>query len=219
MIADLRGRTVFIVAAPPPLAEAFDEAFSRHGAKAMRISVDGLDAALEPLRCAGHHLDALVVGSSAGTAPPLTALEDYGVDRLNRSIADGAWPVFAVLQRARAALGRFPRHVVALAADHSGPGDDFAAASDAALETLCRHASGRMAGDDARMNVLRYRLASDANQGRGIFAAPREVANAAVALCSGLLDAMRGEVLTVDRGASFCDNVFRDFEANESRGK
>ena len=34
-----------------------------------------------------------------------------------------------------------------------------------------------------------------------------EVADTALALCSGLMDAMGGQVVTLDRGAAFVDNV------------
>jgi enoyl-[acyl-carrier-protein] reductase (NADH) len=40
---------------------------------------------------------------------------------------------------------------------------------------------------------------------------PADVANAAVALCSGWMDSMCGQMLTVDRGAGFCDNAFRHY--------
>ena len=35
-----------------------------------------------------------------------------------------------------------------------------------------------------------------------------EVAETTLAMCSGRLDAMSGQVLTLDRGAAFVDNVF-----------
>ena len=100
-------------------------------------------------------------------------------------------------------------------------GADFSAASEAVLETLCRYTNERLSADDARMNILRHRLppADDALNTEQRFATPAEVASAAVALCSGLLDSMRGQVLTVDRGGNFSDNVFRLFEERAAVGK
>ena len=41
------------------------------------------------------------------------------------------------------------------------------------------------------------------------FVACEEVAGTILALCSGLLDGMNGQVLMVDRGATFYDNLMR----------
>jgi enoyl-[acyl-carrier-protein] reductase (NADH) len=46
----------------------------------------------------------------------------------------------------------------------------------------------------------------------------KEVSNCVVALCSGLLDGMRGQVLTVDRGQSFLDNLMRLYDDRERLG-
>jgi len=45
---------------------------------------------------------------------------------------------------------------------------------------------------------------------------PEGVAEAAVALCSGLLDAMKWQVITVDRGTTFSDGLMRLYMAHEA---
>jgi hypothetical protein len=222
MIGDLRGRTALLVAVRAPLAEALAETFVRHGAVCIQSSLPEFDAALEKLCGNGQALDALLFGGEPAAC--VASFDDYSADALARAIGDRAWPAFACLQRARAVLGRFPRYAVVLsplAPDRFAAGADFSAAGEAVLETLCRFVNERLPTDEARMNILRHRLGPDSaseHSGR-LFATPQEVANAAVALCSGLLDAMRGQVLTVDRGAAFSDNVFRLFEERSALGK
>lgn len=223
MIADLRGRTVLFVAVPPPLVQAFDIAFVEHGATCIVANAADFDAALERLVGDGRGLDALICGGFPCT-PHVASFDEYDIDALLRVIADGPWPTFAWLQRVRAVLGRFPRSVITLssmAPDRFVAGADFSAAGEAVLETLCRYANERLAAENSRMNVLRHRIAleGEADAGARSFATPDEVARAAVALCSGLLDSMRGQVLTVDRGAGFGDNVFRLFEDHGALGK
>jgi hypothetical protein len=223
MIGDLRGRTVLLVAIPTPLANAFADAFIRHAAECVQTSLRDLDTALKKLHAEGRALSALICGDG-DAAPAITSLDGYSAGALTHAINDRAWPAFACLQRTRAVLGRFPRYVIALshqAPDRFAAGADFSAAGDAVIETLCRYANERLSAEDARMNILRYRLAPDDETGHtgNLFATPQEVASAAVALCSGLLDSMRGQVLTVDRGAGFSDNIFRHFEERSALGK
>jgi hypothetical protein len=48
------------------------------------------------------------------------------------------------------------------------------------------------------------------------FVEPTEVAGAALALCSGWLDGVNGQTLTVDRGGTFIDNIFWLYEHRET---
>jgi hypothetical protein len=45
--------------------------------------------------------------------------------------------------------------------------------------------------------------------------APEEVADAVVGICSGLMDALGGQVLTVDRGAGLYDNFSRLYQERD----
>jgi enoyl-[acyl-carrier-protein] reductase (NADH) len=44
------------------------------------------------------------------------------------------------------------------------------------------------------------------------------VAGTILALASGLLDGMSGQVVTVDRGISFADNILRIYDEREELG-
>ena len=102
---------------------------------------------------------------------------------------------------------------------------DYVAASKAVMETLCKYLSYRLYDEDIRINALRSRSVRtdsfNSTFGEGFeafakrfareehFLPAEEVADAALALCSGLCDGIRGQVLTVDRGTSFFDNFMR----------
>ena len=98
---------------------------------------------------------------------------------------------------------------------------DFVASCKAVLETLARYAAMRL--DGVNLNVVRagyvwtesFRATFGEEFGgfareRGLdrhFVRPEEVARAIVALCSGLLDGMTGQVLAVDRGLPFFETL------------
>ena len=46
----------------------------------------------------------------------------------------------------------------------------------------------------------------------------REISNCVVALCSGLLDGVRGQVITVDRGNFFFDNLMHLYDDRHRLG-
>jgi len=96
------------------------------------------------------------------------------------------------------------------------------------METLCRYMSYRLEESGVRINVVRTcnvrTLALDDTFGKEFveFAArfmrdehfidAGEVAGVVLALASGLLDGMSGQVITVDRGLTFFDNIRRIYE-------
>lgn len=148
---------------------------------------------------------------------------------LQKSIHYSAWPLVSYLQKLKEAFGRYPRYALALSSpgtDSYCPGYDFVAASKAVLETLVRYANYRLRDEDININVIRAGAIETESAhdmfGKELFefldrlASPRhqwlraeDVANVAVALCSGWLDAVSGQILTVDRGQGFSDNLMR----------
>ena len=98
---------------------------------------------------------------------------------------------------------------------------DFVATSKAVLETLARYAAMRLEG--VNLNVVRagyvwtesFRATfgdefAGFAKARGLdrhFVHPEEIAHAILALCSGLLDGMTGQVLAVDRGLPFFETL------------
>jgi enoyl-[acyl-carrier-protein] reductase (NADH) len=164
--------------------------------------------------------------SNATGAVVVQELGDLTERAVLQSVRYGGWPTYEYLLRMREIFGRYPRYVVAMSSD--GPdrysvGYDLVAASKSLLETLCRYLTYRLRHEDVRINVLRSRAvrtdAFEATFGHELvpfvhrlgydvcFVEPEEVGRAALALCSGLLDGVRGRVITVDRGATFFDDL------------
>jgi NAD(P)-dependent dehydrogenase (short-subunit alcohol dehydrogenase family) len=162
-------------------------------------------------------------------------IEDYDQRALHKSIDYSAWPMFAYSRHIQETFGRWPRYIIGLSS--GGPDAfyqnyDFVAATKALMETLCRYMSYRLFDQDVRVNVVRSRLVRTeslrATFGRDFedfaerFAMRRQfvtcdqVAGTILALSSGLLDAMNGQVIMVDHGATFFDNLMRIYAERES---
>lgn len=169
-------------------------------------------------------LDAFI--SNASNAVTVQSLDDLTERAFLGSMRASAWPMVEYVLAAKKHLGRYPRHVVVMSSDGPDrftPAYDFVAASKAAAETLMRYLAYRLRGEDFRINVLRSRAirteAFDATFGGEFydflrrfvpdewFVTVEEVANVAFALCSGMFDAMTGQVLMADRGNTFADGI------------
>ena len=163
--------------------------------------------------------------------------EDLSYKALKRSLEYSAWPFVGYLQHAKAVLGSLPRYAVGMSSrgpEYFLPGYDFVAASKSVMETFCRYLTSDLLDEDIRINVLRANPVEteslEATFGpqfapfckkwyaEGFFIQPEEVADATVALCSGLMDGVRGQVLLLDRGFGFSDNVVRLFTERERYG-
>jgi NAD(P)-dependent dehydrogenase (short-subunit alcohol dehydrogenase family) len=172
--------------------------------------------------------------SNVSVALVVQDLEDYQKRSLFKSIEYSAWPLFAYPQQIRRVFGRYPRYIVGLSSggpDHFYQNYDFVAASKAVMETLCRYLNYRLFDEDVRINVVRSRLVRTeslrATFGREFeafaerfnmkrqFISPEEVANAVLALCGGLMDGVSGQVLMVDRGTTFFDNLMRLYQERD----
>jgi len=184
------------------------------------------EALLEQLRKRHDRIEAFISNVSVGLV--VQELADYNLRSLSRSIEYSTWPMFEYPKRIREIFGRYPRYIVGLSSggpDHFYKNYDFVAASKAVMETLCRYMNYRLFSEDVRINVVRSRLvrteslratfgqdfeafAERFNMQRQ-FISCEEVANAILALCSGLMDGVSGQVLMVDRGTTFFDNLMR----------
>ena len=175
--------------------------------------------------------------SNASAAPVVNHIDDYSSRALFKSIDYSAWPLVAYTRRIKSVFGRYPRYVVGMSStgvDSYSVGYDFVAASKSVLETLCRYLNYRLFDEDVRVNVVRSRsirtTAFDAHFGSQFsdfarrftrdrhFMRADQVATTVVALCSGLMDGVSGQVLTVDRGTTFFDNLMRLYDEREELG-
>lgn len=196
---------------------------------------DDTEALLERMKGRHRSIEALVVNVS--NALVTNALEDYDRRGLLRSVESGAWPLVSYTRGIRARFGAYPRYVIGMSStgpDHFAVGYDFVAASKAVMETLCRYMNYRLRNEDVRINVIRSRSVRTASFeqtfGKEFLAfaerftreehylLPEEVGEAALALASGMMDGVSGQILTIDRGTTFFDDLMRLYEERERLG-
>ena len=190
------------------------------------------EALLTELR---HDFDGVeVFVSNVSMALLVRSLADYSKRSLFKSIEYSAWPLFDYTQKIRNIFGRYPRYVIGLSSagpDHFRTNYDFVAASKALMEVICRYMNWHLFLEDIRINIIRTSVVRTeslratfgsefegflerANMGRE-FMQPEEVAKAILALCSGLMDGVSGQVLLIDRGFTFRDNAMRLYNERE----
>ncbi|MEE9382328.1 MAG: SDR family oxidoreductase [Nannocystaceae bacterium] len=156
---------------------------------------------------------------------------------LARSIGYSAWPLVGYMQAVQRVFSRYPRYVVGMSSrgpDCFLPGYDLVAAAKTVMEVMCRHLTVELHAEDIRINIVRANPVDTASltatfgpdfvpfcrryHGEDFFIREQEVGDAALALCSGMMDAIKGQVLVLDRGLSFADNVVRLFHHRERYG-
>ena len=175
--------------------------------------------------------------SNVSAALVVGEFKDYSAKALFRSIEYSTWPMVDYTMRLGEAFGRYPRYIVGISStgvDMYSRGYDFMAASKAVMETLCRYMSYRLEDSGVRINIVRTcnvkTLALEDTFGKEFanfaarfirdehFIAPKEVAGVVLALASGMLDGMSGQIITVDRGITFFDNIMRLYDEREQLG-
>ncbi len=178
----------------------------------------------------------IFVSNAAGGAV-VKDIGDLTERALLKTIRYNTWPTVDYLFKIHEHFGAYPRYVVAISSTGSDRFSiyyDLVAASKAALEGLCRYLSHRLRGEDININVIRTlgvmtdgfhaTFGPEASNFILKYVQKRrlvreeEVADVVLALCSGLLDGMRGQIITVDRGAVFFDGISRLYLEREQFG-
>lgn len=219
--AEIEARFVTADARPPVILQA-DAA-----------NAEDVAACLERIAADHGAIDTFV--SNVAVAALIHGLDDYSQKSLSQSIAYTAWPFPAHLAAIRERFGALPRYAIAVSS--YGPVEyhthyDFAAAGKAVLETLVRYLAERCREEPCRINAVRPRWVDTPSLGRtvgegfarfarelgppGILQEPDEVANVILALASGWLDGMRGQVIGIDHGTAFYDNLMRFVAADDA---
>ena len=203
--------------APPPSIVQADVVHDED----VRLVMDGI-------RQTHDRLDVLVSNAAFGATVP--SLDGYSKKALHAGIDYSAWPIVTHTLAAKAAFGRAPRYVVGVSsegADTMHVGYDLIATAKSVLETLCRYMHYRLRDEGTTVNVVRTRFVDTESLadtlGRDFASFVRryepdtitpieEVADAIVGICSGLMDGLGGQVVTVDRGAGLYENFSRLYQ-------
>jgi NAD(P)-dependent dehydrogenase (short-subunit alcohol dehydrogenase family) len=188
-------------------------------------------AVLTAIRERHQRLDALI--SNLAFAPVIHGFEEYTRRGLAAAIDYSTWPIVSHTRAAKEIFDRYPRYIIGVSSEGAESyhvNYDFVAAAKAALEALCRYMHHRLRDHGATVNIVRTRFVSTESlhatfggafepfvQSRspGVFTSPDEVADAIVGLCSGLMDGVGGQIVTVDRGASVFENFSRLYAERE----
>lgn len=200
------------------------------------VSVDEETVALLD-RVKQDHDHVFVFVSNVAAVQPAMGPDSYRRRSLHKSLEYSAWPLVAYLQQMKKTFGRLPRYAVGISSD--GPDKYFAhyeyvAASKATMEVLMRYVSYALRDEPININVVRSRnVLTDAVTeifgdeyvdfmrrfaGDEYFMQPSDIGNAVLALCSGMMDAMKGQVLMVDKGMAFADTLSRLLEVRKEIG-
>lgn len=193
------------------------------------------DALLAEMKKRHDKVEAFI--SNVSAALVIRGFDDYSRRGLHQSIDASAWPMVEYTRRIKNVFGSYPRYIVGMSStgpDSFSSGYDFVAASKAVMETLCKYMNYRLFDEDVRINVIRSRSirtpsfestfgAEFSNFAKRFtkeshFLVPEDVADAALALCSGMMDGVSGQILTIDRGTTFFDNLMRLYEEREELG-
>lgn len=147
-------------------------------------------------------------------------IQDLKLRSLELSLKYSSWPLVDLLQISQEVLGSYPRYAIAVSSDGAEqchPRYEMVGCSKAVLETLCRYLAVRLKNEGVRVNAIRPGLMDTESlravfgddfvhrinqQNPKLFLDPHAVAKTCVALCSGWMDAVIGQVLTVDEGWS-----------------
>jgi NAD(P)-dependent dehydrogenase (short-subunit alcohol dehydrogenase family) len=186
---------------------------------------DDVRAVLEGIRQRHDRLEVLV--SNVAFAPLVQGFDDYARRGLAGAIDYSTWPIVSHTKIAKEVFGRYPHYVLGISSqgmDTYHGRYDIVAAAKAALEALCRYMHQRLRGEGTIVNLVKTRFVStdslraiagdgfeafaDAHS-PGLFTPPEEIAEAAVGLCSGLMDGVGGQTIVIDRGAAFFDTAAR----------
>lgn len=189
---------------------------------------DDVSAVMQAIRARHERLDVLV--SNAAFGVPVRGVGDYTRRAFHAGLDASAWPLVSHVQAAQAVFGRAPRYVVGVSsegAESMHAGYDLIGAAKAALDTLCRYLHYRLHPEGTTVNVVRTRFVDTASLaatfGDGfadfvrtyepdVLTPPAAVADAIVGLCAGPMDAIGGQVVTVDGGAGLFENFSRLFQ-------
>ena len=186
------------------------------------------EAARELMRVvASHDTTLAAIVSNLAFAGIVNEIDDLTRSSLELSLRYSTWPVLDYVHAAKETLGYYPRYVLGISTNGGvicHPGYDMVGVAKAALEALCRYLAVRLRADGVRVNAVRCGLLDTASsratfgddildsevvRREGLVLDPAAVARACVALCSGLMDSVTGQVVTVDEGLSILSPMMR----------
>ena len=196
---------------------------------------DETKAVLEKVKEEHEAIEMLM--SNVCVVPVAQGIESWSRRALTKSLEYSAWPFVSYLQQAKEIFGRHPRYVIGTSSDgpdHYYQGYEYVALSKAVMEVFCRYLSKHLLDEDIRINIVRTRNVITESAlgvhgeeypafvkkygGEPHFVDAEEVANTIYAMCSGMLDALGGQIINIDNGGPFSDNLMRLYRRRDEFG-
>ncbi len=202
------------IGAPEPLLVQADVSVDEDTAKVM-----------DAVAATGRKIDIFI--SNVGYAATMKTLDDYKKRSLFKTLEYSTWPMIEYTKAIKKKFGTYPEKVVGISSDgpdHYYTGYDFVAASKALLEFFGRYLSVHLFKEGSRVNVMRFGtvktesftaifgdeffdfLVKEGLASEDMILKPDDCGKSVFALCSGLMDAINGQVINVDFGLPFLDN-------------
>ncbi|HKC69708.1 MAG TPA: SDR family oxidoreductase [Bacteroidia bacterium] len=219
--------------------KAIYAAFEKHKApKPILLQADVANnddtiALLEQLKKQGiSKIDTFI--SNVSAAQVVNSFEDYSLKGLKKSISYSAFPMVSYTKAIHAVFGKYPKYIIGVSS--TGPTDysigyDYVAASKTVMEVFVKYINYRLRNEDICINAVRSRaiktqsLENTFGKDLADFAKkfvpdnywiqPEELSEAIVALCSGYCDTITGQIITVDKGTSFFDNLMEIYTRSQ----
>jgi len=176
--------------------------------------------------------------SNVGYAATMRSLDDYKKRSLFKTLEYSTWPLIEYTRQIHKRFASYPKRILAISSDgpdHFYPGYDYVAASKSLLEFFSKYLSVHLFESGTRVNAVRFGtvktdsfnaifgeeffdfLVKEGNASPEMLLEPEACGNAVFALCSGLMDAMNGQVVNVDYGLPFRDNSMMRFLSHKAQ--
>ena len=169
--------------------------------------------------------------SNVGVAQHVQSLRDYRKRSLFKTLEYSTWPLIDYTRKIKEVFGSYPEYILGISSDgpdHFYQGYDYVGASKALLEFFAKYLSVHLFEEGTRVNVIRFGPVKTESFslvfGKEFFdyvrendipeemqMTPNDCGNAVFALCSGFLSAMNGQIITVDKGMSFRNNLMMSY--------
>jgi NAD(P)-dependent dehydrogenase (short-subunit alcohol dehydrogenase family) len=180
-------------------------------------------------------IDILV--SNVGFSARILSLSEYKKRTLYKTLDYSTWPLIDYTKTIKEVFGSYPGSVVGISSDgpdHFYTGYDFVAASKALLEFFGKYLAMHLGNEGSRVNIIRFGMVKTDSfseifgksffeflekegLGEDVLVTPEECGKAVFAVSSGYLDALNGQIVTVDKGLPYRDNLMMRFLESQKK--
>ncbi|MFW5994928.1 MAG: SDR family NAD(P)-dependent oxidoreductase [Spirochaetia bacterium] len=201
------------------------------------VSVDDdTDALLAHIASHAKAIDVFV--SNVGFSAAAPDIQSYRKRSFFRTLEYSSWPLIEYTRKIHERFGSYPEYIVGVSSDgpdHFYPGYDFVAASKALLELFGRYLSMHLLEEQSRVNIVRFgTVPTDsfnsifgedffeyAKREEGLtdnlILTPDTCGSTIFALCSGLMNAVNGQIIHADYGLPLRDNTMMRYMRSRDR--